>query len=189
MKRSFLLALCFAIVTLSSIPAHSTSGNLNLFIGQKSLDDSDYWNPVDDHTEYGIIFDMIEKGWPISLELGLLMSSDKSSDHIGTWEANTSEFSVGIKKIWAIRNFPLKPFVSGGLAYISAEDEYEEYGYSIQEDDSAMGFYLSAGAYATLSQHLNLGLLFRISKADVDLFDDGVGAGGEHIGLFIGYHF
>jgi hypothetical protein len=52
-----------------------------------------------------------------------------------------------------------------------------------------MGFYLSGGAYATLSQHLNLGLMFRISKADVDLFDDGVGAGGEHIGLFIGYHF
>ncbi len=189
MKRSFLLTLFFALLTLSSVPAHSTSGNLNLFIGQKSLDDSDYWNPVDDHMEYGIIFDMIEKGWPISLELGLLMSSDESSDDYASWEAHTSEFSVGIKKIWAIRNFPLKPFVSGGLAYISAEDEFENAFGTSEEDDSAMGFYLSAGAYATLSQHLNLGLLFRISKADVDLFEDGVGAGGEHFGLFIGYHF
>jgi hypothetical protein len=52
-----------------------------------------------------------------------------------------------------------------------------------------MGFYFSAGVYATLSQHLNLGLLFRISKAEVDLFEDNVGAGGEHFGLMIGYHF
>ncbi|MFA6013185.1 MAG: outer membrane beta-barrel protein [Desulfobacteraceae bacterium] len=189
MKRSFLLTLFFLLVTLFSVPAHSTSGNLNFFIGQKSLDDSDYWDPVDDHTEYGILFDMIEKGWPISLELGLLMSSDKSSDDYFSREAKTSEFAVGIKKIWSIRNFPLKPFVSGGLSYISADDEYEDFDGYLQEDDSAMGFYLSAGAYATLSQHLNLGLMFRISKADVDLLDDGVGAGGEHIGLFIGYHF
>lgn len=189
MKRLFLFALFFTFVTLSSMPAHSTSGNLNFFIGQKSLDSSDYWDQVDDHTEFGIIFDMIEKGWPVSLELGLLMSSDKFSNDYYSREAKTSEFSVGIKKIWTIRNFPLKPFVSGGLAFISADDEYEDYyGYD-EYDDSAMGFYLSGGAYATLSQHLNLGLLFRISKADVDLYDDGVGAGGEHIGLFIGYHF
>lgn len=191
MKKTLLFALFFALVTLASVPAHSTSGNINLFIGQKSLDDSDYWDPVDDHTEYGILFDMIEKGWPVSLELGLLMSSDKSTDDYDvTYEGKTNEFSVGIKKIWTIRNFPIKPFISGGLAYISAEDSYDtDVTQTQSEDDSAMGFYLSAGAYATLSQHLNLGLLFRISKADVDLFEDGVGAGGEHFGLFIGYHF
>ncbi len=182
------LLICFTL--MASVPAHATSGNINLFIGQKSLDDSGYWNPVDDHTEFGIMFDMIEKGWPVSLELGYLMSEDESSNRYESWEAETSELSIGIKKIWVIRNFPFKPFVSGGLAYISAEDEYENAAYSLQADDSAMGFYLSTGAYATLSRHLNLGLVFRISKADVELFDDDdVGAGGEHFGLFIGYHF
>lgn len=190
MKSLTLTAILITITLLASTPVHATSGNINLFIGQKSLDDSDYWQPVDDHTEFGIMFDMIENGWPVSLELGYLMSEDESSDRYESWEAQTSELSVGIKKIWTIRNFPFKPFVSGGLAYISAEDEYENAAYSIEADDSAMGFYLSAGAYATLSRHLNLGLVFRISKADVELLDnEDVGAGGEHFGLFIGYHF
>jgi opacity protein-like surface antigen len=189
MKKNWFCASIILLSLLAAAPAYCTSGNVNFFIGQKSMDDSDFWKPVDDHTEFGVNFDMIEKGWPVSLDLGLMMSSDESSDNYGSIEGKTNELYVGIKKIWVIRNFPLKPFVSGGLSYVSAEMEGENYYGYFDDDDSAMGFYLSAGAYATLSKHLNLGLLFRISKAEVELFGDDVDAGGEHFGLFLGYHF
>ena len=184
-----LCAAILAVFLFVSPSAQATSGNVNFFVGQKSMDDSDYWDPTDDQTEFGLIFDMSERRWPLSLEMGFMMSSDDSSDGGVFRDATTSELFMGVKKIWAIRNFPLKPFVSGGLAYVSAEDEFENAFYSLEADDSALGFYLSAGAYATLSRHLNLGFLFRISKAELDLIDDDVDAGGEHFGLFIGYHF
>jgi opacity protein-like surface antigen len=162
------------------------TGNLNLLLGQKSMDGD--WDPVDDQGEIGVLFDYRERNWPISLAVEILGSSDDKSYSNGDVEGSTTEICIGVKKIWDIRNFPLKPFVGGGVAYINAEidDNYPAVSYS--DDDSAIGFWLEGGFYATLSQHFNLGLILRISRAEVTLFGDDMEAGGDHIGLILGYH-
>lgn len=56
------------------------------------------------------------------------------------------------------------------------------------DDDSAFGFWVSAGLYVTLAEHYNIGIQTRWSKADVTLFDEDADAGGLHGLLFVGYH-
>ena len=60
-----LCAAILAVFLLISPSAQATSGNVNFFVGQKSMDDSDYWDPTDDQTEFGLIFDMSERRWPL----------------------------------------------------------------------------------------------------------------------------
>ena len=49
-----LCAAILAVFLLVSPSAQATSGNVNFFVGQKSMDDSDYWDPTDDQTEFGL---------------------------------------------------------------------------------------------------------------------------------------
>ena len=49
-----LCAAILAVFLFVSPSAQATSGNVNFFVGQKSMDDSDYWDPTDDQTEFGL---------------------------------------------------------------------------------------------------------------------------------------
>lgn len=96
-----------------------------------------------------------------------------------------------MKKIVDIQDFPLKPFFGAGLAYIYAEyqsERYPYYGESYTYDDSALGYWLSAGIFVKLSDHINTGVIARLSRAKVKLSYDADEVGGEHYGVFIGYH-
>jgi len=57
-----------------------------------------------------------------------------------------------------------------------------------RDDDSAFGFWVSAGIYVTLAEHYNIGIQARWSKVDITLFDEDADAGGLHGLLFVGIH-
>jgi opacity protein-like surface antigen len=171
------------------VGAHATqwTGNVNFFLGQKSLD-SDDWSPLDEQGEFGVLVDFRNKNWPVSIALDFLGSADDTSVSGIKLDAMTSEFNAGVRKIWEVQGSSVKPYLGGGIAFIRAEAEGAAFPVVVTEDDNGTGIWLNGGVYWTLGQHFNLGLDLRYSQADVTLFGVDAKAGGSHVGLLLGYH-
>ncbi len=182
------IALFLAMPVTSAYAQNSSAwtGNVNIFAGYKNLDEDD-WDPLDKQTELGIGVDFKQDGWPVSATVGYLRSSDDDSEMGIDIEGKTSELYLGVRKIWDTSP-QLRPFVGGGLALVSAEMEAAALGIKVSDDDSGIGFWLSGGAYLTVSGSFNIGAELRYSKASVTLFNTDVEAGGVHYGLLLGYH-
>ena len=207
MKKAIFIALFLSILGLPQIAAAQISFNINTFLGVKILDSED-WGKYDDQFEFGIMADLKGKEWPISLVANILYSTDSESDYDETWhhydysysyyaeEAFTTEFNLGIKKIFTLP-YSWNIYVAGGGAAIYGgvdvtEEVYIDYGDywhrdSDTEDDIGFGYWGSAGIYKTLWKHFNLGLDFRYSSAEVELYNIDREAGGFHVGLILGY--
>jgi len=183
-----------AISDSSPSPAGWT-GNINAFLGMKYLDEDD-WEPVEEQTEFGLRIDFKQEGWPVSIAIDYLVSSD---DDTGLWydpvigiftatvEGETSELCLGVRKIWD--HFPtMRPFIGGGIARITAEAKVSALGFSDSADDDAIGIWIGGGVYWTLAEHFNIGFDVRWSKAEVTFYGVDGEAGGSHVGLLLGYH-
>ncbi|MFZ5562708.1 MAG: hypothetical protein ACOZBW_01545 [Thermodesulfobacteriota bacterium] len=171
-------------------PKPEWTGNINVFLGAKALDE-DEWEPAHEQSEMGVEIDFRQKEWPISIAIDLMGAYDDG--YIMTpgsfilAESRTSEFNVGLRKIWD--QFPhVRPFIGGGLSLITAEAEATTYGLRISETDRSMGFWVGGGVYWTLNEHFNIGMELKSSWADVTLMGVDVNAGGGHFGLLAGYH-
>jgi hypothetical protein len=193
MKRlAWIVAL---LCSLMAAPVFALTGNVNMFLGEKQLDNSDWNPPFDEQDEFGIMFDIGDRYWPVSFAVDLLGSS-RTVDYIdGDRTISTGELDLGVRKIFDIYGTSLHPYVGGGLALISAtfEDYYFGYGTDTSEDSSA-GVWLNGGIYWTFGNIFNLGLDVRYSAADVTLYNfdqaryETVDAGGVHTGLILGVH-
>jgi hypothetical protein len=200
-KAIVLLIICF----LLSIPSpafcqagsdpHSWSGNVNLFLGAKFLDEDD-WEPVDEHVEGGILVDFKQNWLPFSIAIDLLYSGNDQNIGIavfgfGTFsahvESRTTEVNLGIRKIWE-KSETVRPFIGGGVAIINAELESKALGVSESDDDIGVGAWIDAGIYLTLKRRFNIGIDARWSRAEVDLFGVTGQAGGWHFGAMAGFH-
>jgi hypothetical protein len=190
---SWLSVPTLAISESSPNPA-SWTGNINGFLGMKYLDEDD-WEPLEEQMEFGVKLDFKQQTWPVSIAIDFLASSDDTTmsfyDPVyGTIyaevEGTTSEFCLGVRKIWDYSP-SIRPFIGSGLAMINAEIEAEAYGLGVSVDD-AMGFWLEGGIYWTLPEHFNIGFDLRWSKAQVIFYGVDGEAGGTHAGLFLGYH-
>lgn len=168
----------FALIT----PVYA-DGNIKLLYGSKSLDEDD-WSPVEDQVAYGLLTDVKLAEWPLAIALDFVFSSD-NTNYAGTdVEGKTNEFDLGIR--WysnAINN--LRFYAGGGLARIAGEFE----AYSISDSDDGYGYWINAGIMLTLQEHFNLGVDFRYSKAQIDLFGVEGEAGGALVGVFAGLTF
>lgn len=180
---------------LASSPALAAGGNVNFLFGEKQLASSDWAAPYDNQDEFGIMFDMGDRYWPVHLAVDLLGSSRTVIYSDGDRTISTGELDVGVRKIFDIYGTSLHPYVGGGVAFVSAtyEDYYYYYG-TYTNSDSAIGGWLNAGIYWTLGNMFNIGLDARYSAADVSLYDYDLGryinvdAGGVHAGLLFGIH-
>lgn len=173
------------------------SGNVNIFLGMKFLEKED-WDPVDRHTEAGLVIDVKPPRFPFSIAVDFLHSSDEENVDVevlggGTInvevEGETFELDLGIRKAWEAP-LALRPFLGGGLALLRARIEAEGSEYSSSDEDTAVGVWLNTGAYVTLNGRWNLGLDGRWSWAKADLMGvENADVGGWHIGCLIGAHF
>ena len=184
MKKNILAVIL--MLFFINAPANAWTGNVNAFLGQKTLDEDD-WSPIDKQPEFGVLLDFKQQDWPVSIAIDLLGSADDTTVAGVLIEGSTSEFDVGIRKIWEVSGSPIRPYIGGGLAFVNAEVK-GTYIFTVTEDDSGTGIWLNGGVYWTLSQHFNLGLDLRYSQADVTLYGIDVQAGGTHAGIILGYH-
>ncbi len=188
------LALVFSLLCASVVSAQEVwTGNVNAFLGRKNLDKGE-WEPAQDQGEFGIEVDFRKKSWPISIAIDVMGASGEGNffdpvfGTIDKAESRTSEFNIGVRKIWD-ELAPVRPFIGGGLSFMRAEAEVTIPGIgSNTESDTGAGIWLGGGVYFTLGQHFNLGLELKYSHADVTIAGVDTNAGGTHFGLLAGYH-
>lgn len=189
-------SVALLVSTLSPIEPVQASGNLNVLMGFKSMEKTD-WEPVEVQAEAGFMLDFRDKSWPISIALDFLGSYNEEGGTIsvpGTgpvtaeWEGTTSEFNGGVRKYWG-KDSVMRPYLGGGLAFIGASLEAKTGRFDyVRDSDYGVGLWLNGGVVWTVSKHFNLGFDVRVTAADVTVFDQTRKAGGFHSGLILGYH-
>ncbi len=184
MKKNVLAVVL--MLFFASANANAWTGNVNAFLGQKTLEEDD-WAPLDKQAEFGVLVDFKQPDWPVSIALDFLGSYDEAIALGFNFEGTTSEFDVGVRKIWDVSGSTIRPYIGGGLAFINAELKITTYP-TITDDDNGTGIWFGGGVYWALGPHFNLGFDLRYSKADVTVYDVDVEAGGTHAGVTLGYH-
>jgi opacity protein-like surface antigen len=183
MKTVWLMVLVGVLMMMPmAAQAQYWTGNVNLFLGAKAMDEDD-WEPVDQHTEFGFLLDFGQTTWPVNIAIDVLGSVATETEYSADLEVTTTEIDLGIRKAWGQA---FRPYLGGGVAFISVKSEISGFGYSYSDDDSGTGFWLNGGLMLTLGDAFNLGLDLRYSSADV--FDNDVDGGGTHAGIVLGYH-
>ena len=190
------LALLVLALSFSPKAAADADGNVNFFLGQKSLD-SDDWDPVDQQPEFGAVMSFGAKDWPVFIAADILTSGEEKdvvNDLLpgpSKLKAATFEAAFGARKIWSAGN--AHPYVGGGIALIGAAAELDAGIVDVDADDSAIGPWAGGGVFWRLGSRFNLGFDLRYSSAKVDLeFAPGVvasdvKAGGFHGGVTVGF--
>ncbi|HZN54154.1 MAG TPA: hypothetical protein VFB67_02435 [Candidatus Polarisedimenticolaceae bacterium] len=186
-----LLALAAVLAAAGTADARY-EGSLNLFVGQKWMQNSD-WAPVEEQRDLGLMLDFAEERIPVHFSLDLFYSHDDEPTAgvaAGTpVEAESIEFAIGFRKVWGRRMF--RPHLGAGGTAIQAEIVTALAGGTDKRSDRGYGVWIDGGLSWRLVDHLNVGLEVRYSKATVDL-NSGfeileAAAGGLHVGALIGY--
>ena len=178
-----LVALIVPLMFLFLVAGTSRAGgNLNVFIGGKSLEDK--WGPVGDHFIGGFESDF-EAG-PISIAVNLFESVDAASDSSYDYIGDTMELHLGVKKVFMAGG--MRPFIGGGLAMISGNYWYEDIsGFEREDSDSSLGYWASAGVFWAM-RSFNIGIEAGYSSADITIFNTELDAGGTRLGMLFGYN-
>jgi hypothetical protein len=181
----FTVFLMLAVAAaVSAFPAVAET-NINFFLGQKMLDDDA--DPVEDQGEFGVLTTFGNPDWPVQLAADLLVSADSEDEFGIETTVVTSELAFGARKIW--EKGKVRPFVAGGIAIVSGMLEVEIAGLDVDDDESALGTWVEGGVFWRLGQKFNIGFEVRASWAEIDLFGADFEAGGEHVGLLLGWGF
>lgn len=192
MKRLTVLTLTIFSLFVFAQSALCLTGNISGFLGFRALDD-DEWKPVETQTQVGAIFDITPAGWPVSIAVDLLVSSDYEEDeyvdgYLTDITGVVAELDVGVRKVFDTGT-AFSPYVGGGLAFASATYEIDYvFRPAEDDDDSGVGLWVGGGFYLPLASHFHLGFDVRFSAVEVTLFNKDVDAGGFQMGVLAGYH-
>jgi len=191
--KSFLSFKKFAMavllmVTTTMTNADELSGHISGYLGLKNLNSSD-WPDLDTHFALGVIFDIKKDSWPISIALDIFDTGGKH-EHDGMEDlGHTTEFQLGVRKIFMNKDSNIQPYFGGGAAFMYAEQEYEVNNTITKQDDGDVGVWLGAGMYYEINPSFVLGLDVRYSYGEVNLFDKERKAGGIFTGITGGFQF
>ena len=213
MRRKLPILFLFLLVAAATAPVWAGGGEVNLFYGQKDLDldldsSDDFLSPLEDQTEYGILF-TYGHSWPVAIAIDILQSSeDVSYSYDYTYapytytvdaslDADVMEIDLGVRKYFGKNKFQF--YVGGGVAFIDFEATIRgtvdsvppQVGLPVSinesESDNGTGYWLNAGAVWRAGSWFNLGVDVRYSDADVTLGEDSFDAGGTHYGAYVGF--
>ena len=167
--------------------ADNWTGNVSAYLGHKSVDDDD-WPNLDSQRSAGVISDFRKQSWPVSIAADLIFAGDVHKSDESEDTGGTMEMHLGVRKVFTLDNSSLSPYVGGGVAIVSASLEHESAGVTVDDDETAVGAWIGAGAYYAVTPSFSLGLDVRYSKAEATLFDIDRKVGGLNVGLTVGYH-
>jgi opacity protein-like surface antigen len=176
------------LINTSVANAEELTGHIGIFVGGKFMNNSD-WGKLDKHNAMGYMFDIKKDSWPISISLDILDTGGKNEHGGMTDLGHTTEYHLGLRKIFVNGNSNFQPYIGGGISYMHAELELEVNNTATIDDDNTVGGWLGAGMYYELNPIFVLGLDVRYSHGEVILFDKERNAGGAFSGLTVGYQF
>ena len=184
---SVILIAAMPVAQAEDAPTGNWTGNVSGFLGYKSVDDND-WQDLDSQIAIGVITDVRQHSWPVSIAADFMLSGDVNESGTNKDTAAIGEIHLGVRKVFTLNNSPFSPYIGGGVAFVSANLEHENAGVSTEEDDQATGTWVGAGTYYAITPEFNIGLDVRYSKADVTIFNQEREAGGVSTGISLGYH-
>ena len=176
-------------------------GNTNAFCGGKYLS-KEHWDPVQNHSELGVDIDFKNEDWPVSIAFIFSETyAAKTSGYYTKHIARTTNLNLGARKVFDL-GFA-RPFISGGVAWISAESEDKDTKYSgVQrgepaaqtrpfdqnyKSDANYGFWVDAGILTpVIRESFNIGLAWRYSKAQLKDFGEDASTAASHISFIAG---
>ncbi len=186
--------LLFLILIPSAGYSENATGNVNFALGFLNCsDDFSRVLAMDNRMETGVVCDVKSHAWPVSIAFEYLFSyaDSRSSKNVGNKPENrdvdvfASEMYIGAKKLFKPVFFCMAPFVSGGIYTINMyvdrarDDEY----------NLGVGAWAGAGVYYIVSKNLSVGFQWKWSKAELDVVDRRLDAGGNHFYLMVGHPF
>ena len=183
-RTALVLALLLAFPAVAL--AGNFAGNANFFLGTKSLDKDD-WEPVEEHGAFGVELSWGNTDWPVYIVSYLFWSADAQDFTLFETVAVTSELNVGVRKIWG-ESRKTRPYVGGGIAIVRGYvQERFDFFPDVDSSDAAVGPWVGGGVFWRLGSRFNIGMSARWSKADVEIFNRSVDAGGFQFGLLLGF--
>lgn len=191
MTHSTLKLAALSVALLSSIPVNAAdwTGNIGGYLGQKSLENND-WAEHDKQGSVGILFDIKQQHWPVSIAIDVFGSGNEDEDGDSKDNAYTAEAHIGVRKVFElpIEDCKLRPYIGAGVALGYAEVETINDNVAVSDDDTGNGYWVGVGTYFKVTENFNLGLDVRYSKTDLELSDSTRDAGGLNASLGVGYH-
>lgn len=181
MLRAGRILLALSVLLLASYPVLA-KGNANFVLGARALDE-DQWQPLDDHAAFGVNVDFGKDDWPVTIVLGSHSSTDATVLFIIDIDLDVTEFSVGVQKTWD-QYTHARPYISGGLAFISGDLTGSYGAFSAGDDDSSGAVFFDGGIFWRIGTRFNLGVNARfvagsdLTIAGVDVDVDYVQVGG-----------
>lgn len=168
------------LLTTTMTHASEWSGHVGGLVGLKTMDDSD-WPDLNTHFSMGVIFDITKDSWPIGISLDLMDTGDKNERDGLEDLGHTTELHLGVRKLFMKTHPKIHPYVGGGVAFMSAEQEYQvDANSAMKQDDTDVGGWVGGGTYFSIVPRFALGLDVRYSRGKVNLFDKERDAGGIH---------
>lgn len=170
---------------------HGWTGNLNLGIGLKFLDEEE-WAATSQQKEFRLAFDFRQRNWPINVAVDFMYSMSEDAwaqledESFVSYKQTSNELNAGVRKIFDRKLYSMRPFVGGGLGYITTSINFSEVISNFQE--GTLGAWAEGGVYWELERHFNIGAEFLWSWAKIPVRLTEANAGGKHFEMIIGYH-
>ena len=183
--------IAIAMLLLLTAPvtnADKFTGHIGGFIGTKILNGGD-WPDLNIHNSLGILFDIKKDSWPISIVLEVMDTGGEHKDAGMKDLGHTTEYHVGVRKIFMSQQVKIQPYIGGGVSFMSAELEIEVNNITTIQDDTNVGGWFGAGMYYEVNPGFVLGLDVRYSHGEVILFNKDRDAGGVYLGVTGGFQF
>jgi len=195
MRLSRLASLALAVVSMLAAANEAQAryvGNLNLFVGEKWLDNGD-WSPADEQPQYGLMLAFGEERAPVHFSLDVFLSNVEITDANPTVDTivrgASTEFAMGVRKVWGQK--ATRPHLGAGVDVVQVSENRDGPTGLVKNSDRGYGAWVDGGVTWRIASHLNLGIEARYSVLNVYLGKGealrDVAAGGIHLGVLIGY--
>ena len=166
-------------------------------VGIKKLKSSD-WDPVDDHTMFGIQFEAPVGGKDPNLKFAaeIWLSEAEETESGLKFEAQTMEILLGVRyRVPVDKHF--EAWGGGGLAFVRAElkgsfNVFPIGTISISDDDVGFGVWFQGGMAWRITDQFSVGGQIGYTYADIvpaELFGAEPSVGGFQASLVVGFSF
>jgi opacity protein-like surface antigen len=173
--------------------AETPANSVRVGVGAHGLDES-YWSQVDQQLVIAFEYVRETPDAPLGFEAGFQTAA--ATDHVSASgtdgiDTTSTEFELygGLHKTFR-RDSVVQPFVGAGVTYVEAGLEVASDTYTLDDNDTSIGYYVHGGLQARIANHLVIGLDLRIVRGTaVTLFDQSGDADYEQALLIVALGF
>jgi opacity protein-like surface antigen len=182
-----LIASSLLILALApSTQAQEWHVDTGLLLGEKQLDSED-WGNHEIQGSIGLLMDFRTDNMPVAIAVDLFGTGHEDTSNGKTDNASSVEMHLGARYLLATGT-GWTPYAGAGVAVVSVQEEHYEQGKKHTPESSGCGWWVGAGVRYNLNDSFYLMADVRHSKANVEMNNVDLEAGGTNAGMGLGYH-